>query len=147
MKVYFFILICLLFSCKSYDNYSQQSLCGNNFEIQYNKSSKYVLPKKGKSKNYFIVYLENNFNDRIHITINQKEIFNKLVITNDKKPDEYSDMLIYRMDKNNKYTMNIQGENTKTCVELTLDNKYRAIYLFYYQNKWIIRFSNQMRIN
>lgn len=147
MKVYIFFLICLLFSCKSHKNSIQKSICSNNYEIQYDKSKKNLLSKKEKDKNYFLIYFENNFNDKVKLDINKNNIFDRSVITNNSNPDEYTGKLIYKMDGSDKYIMNIQGENTKTCFEIPLNKSFRIIYLFYYQNKWIIRFSNQIRIN
>lgn len=146
-KLAFFFLLCLLWNCSSSGHMSQQSSCGNNFEIQYDKPGKFLLPATEKDKNYLIIYFESNFNDKIKIDINQKEIFNKKVITNEKKPDDYSENLIFKMDNGNKYMMNIRGEDTKTCLEVPLNTKYRIIYLYYYNSKWIIRFSNNLRIN
>ncbi|WPO81975.1 hypothetical protein SD427_14540 [Chryseobacterium sp. JJR-5R] len=147
MKLYFFILICMVFSCKNHTNSIKQSSCNDIYEIQYDKSKKYLLSKKEKDKNYFIIYIENNFNDKLKININKKIIFDKQVITNNQKPDDYSERIIYKMDGNDKNIMNLQSELNKACIEIPLDKKYRIIYLFYYQNKFIVRFSNQIRIN
>lgn len=146
-KLTFFFLLCLLWNCNSSKHISQQSSCGNNFEIQYDKSGKYLLPTKERDKNYLIFYFESNFNDNIKININNKEIFNKQVITNDKKPDDYSEKVIFKMGNENNYKMNIQGESSKTCLELPINTEYRMIYLYYHNNRWIVRFSNNIRIN
>lgn len=146
-KLTFFLLLFFLWNCKSSKQLTQKSSCGNNFEVQYDKPEKYLLPKTERDKNYLLFYLESNFNDNVKIYINKKEIFNKQVVTNDKKPDDYSEKFIYKMDNETKYILNIQGEDSKTCLELPVDTKYRIIYLYYYRNKWIVRFSNNLRIN
>lgn len=147
IHVYIIFVLFFLYNCKNYKNVTQQSSCGNEFEIQYDKSGKYLLSQSEKDKNYFIIYFESSFNDKIRIDINQKEIFNKNVITNDRKPDDYSDMLTYKMDNSKEFIFNVKGENSKTCLKLPLNKNYRIIYLFYYQDKWIVRFSNNLRIN
>ncbi|PWN72243.1 hypothetical protein C1631_006490 [Chryseobacterium phosphatilyticum] len=139
--------MCSICGCKGYKQLTQKSTCGNEFEIQYIRSGKYLLPQKERDKNYFLIYFESHFNDKIKIKVNQNEIFNKQVITNDKRPDDYSDRIMYKMDGKNEYIMDIQGIDSNTCLNLTLDKKYRVMYFFYYQNKWIVRFSNELRIN
>lgn len=147
-KIICIFILSLFCNCKSYKTFSQTSSCGNSFEIQYDRAQdKYILPKEERDENYLKIYFESNFNDRIKISFNQKQVFYKAVVSNEKKPDDYADMFIFKMDEKNEYIMNIQGEDSKTCLKVPLNKKYRIIYLFYYQNRWIIRFSNKMRIN
>lgn len=144
--VYYFLFLFLL-NCESVSKSMLFSDCGNTFQVQYDKAGKYLLPKNEINKDYFLFYFENDFNEKIKITINQKEIYNKEVKTNEKKSDEYSDKFIYNIDpKEKKIILRGYSEKNNTCFELPLNKKYRIIYLYYYQNQWIIRFSNNLRI-
>lgn len=146
-KVNYLLIVCCLWSCKSISKTELKSDCGNTFEIQYAKDGKYLLSQKERDKNYIIFYFENNFNDKVKISINQKDIYNNQVVTNAEKPDDYADMFIYKMNPGEmNFFLKGFSETSKTCFEIPLDTKYRIIYLFYYQNHWIIRFTNNQRI-
>jgi hypothetical protein len=145
--IYCIVPLFLLLGCKSLSKSELKSDCGNTFEVQYDNGGKYKLSKKERDKNYITVYFESDFNDRIKIDINHKEVFNKEVITNDRKPDDYSDAFVYKMNSEDKtYLLKGVSERNKTCFEVPINPKYRIIYLFYYQGQWAIRFSNSMRI-
>lgn len=145
--IYCIIVLSILFGCKSLSKSELKSDCGNTFEVQYDNGGKYQLPKEERDKNYFTFYFEDTFNDKIKIEINQKEVFNKKIITNDKKPDDYSDAFVYKMNlKDKTYLLKGISEQNKTCFEIPINTKYRIIYLFYYQGQWVIRFSNNRRI-
>lgn len=146
--IYYIIALLLFSECKSLSKSESKSSCGNIFEVQYDSGGKYKIPKEEMDKNYITVYFENTFNDNIKININEKEVFNKEVITNDKKPDDYSDAFIYKMDlKDKTYLLKGFSKRNNTCFEIPINTKYRIIYLFYYQEQWVIRFSNNRRIN
>ncbi len=146
--IYYLIILCVLSGCKSFTRTDVQSDCGNTFEVQYIKNGKYLVSKKERAKNYLNIYFLSNFNDQIKININQKEVFNKEVITDSTKFDTYSAAFSYKFSSpENKYIMKGYSERNKTCFEIPIDTKYRIIYLYYYQNKWIIRFSNEIIIN
>lgn len=146
--IYYLIILCVLSGCKSFTITDLQSDCGNIFEVQYIKKGKYKLSKQERAKNYLTVYFLDEFNDQIKININQKDVFNKKVVTDSTKFDTYSAAFTYKLSSSeNKYIMKGYSERNKTCFEIPIDTKYRIIYLYYYQNKWIIRFSNEIMIN
>lgn len=145
--IYYIVVLLLFLGCKSLSKSDLKSECGNTFEVQYIKNGKYTLSKQERDKNYITIYFESTFNDKIKIDINQKEIFNKEVVTNENKPDDYSDAFIYKINPEDK-TFLLKGfsERNNTCFEIPINPKYRIIYLFYYQGKWVVRFSNNLRI-
>lgn len=146
--IYYLIILCVLCGCKSFTRTDLQSDCGNIFEVQYIKNGKYLVSKKERAKNYLNIYFLSNFNDQIKININQKDVFNKEVVTDSTKFDNYPAAFTYKLSSSeNKYIMKGYSERNKTCFEVPIDTKYRIIYLYYYQNKWIIRFSNEILIN
>lgn len=146
--IYYLIILCVLCGCKSFTRTDLQSDCGNIFEVQYIKNGKYLVSKKERAKNYLNIYFLSNFNDQIKININQKDVFNKEVVTDSTKFDTYSAAFTYKLSSSeNKYIMKGYSERNKTCFEIPIDTKYRIIYFYYYQNKWIIRFSNEILIN
>lgn len=146
--IYYLIILYVLCGCKSFTRTDLQSDCGNTFEVQYIKKGKYKLSKQERAKNYLTVYFLDEFNDQIKISINEKEVFNKKVITDTTKFDTHSAAFTYKLSSaNNKYIMKGYSERNKTCFEIPIDTKYRIIYFYYYQNKWIIRFSNEIIIN
>lgn len=145
--IYYITMCSLLLGCKGLSKSDLKSECGNTFEVQYIKNGKYTLSKQERDKNYIIIYFESKFNDKIKINVNQKEVFNKEIITNDNKPDDFSEAFVYKMNPKEKHFL-LKGfsERNKTCFEISINPKYRIIYLFYYQEKWIVRFSNNLRI-
>lgn len=146
MKNLICYLIVLMFftGCKS-KSIEIKSDCGNILEVQYDKNGKHTLSEKEKSKNYLTIYFLDEFNDRIKININQKEVFNKEIVTDATKFDTYSAVFTYKLSsEQNNYVIKGYSERDKTCFELPINTKYRIVYLYYYNKKWIVRFSNNL---
>ncbi|WP_295203166.1 hypothetical protein [uncultured Chryseobacterium sp.] len=148
-SIFYIMAFCIMYSCKSFTKSTFQSNCGNNFEVQYIKSGKYKISEEERAKNYLSIYLLEQFNDQIKISINEKEVFNKNVVTDTTKFDRYSAAFRYNLTSEEKkiYIMKVFSDKNKECLEIPIDTKYRIIYLYYHNKKWIVRFSNELLIN
>ncbi|WP_172279325.1 hypothetical protein [Chryseobacterium sp. LAM-KRS1] len=142
------LILCFLSGCKSFTKQDLQSSCGNTFEVQYIENGKYKLSKQERAKDYLTIYFLEEFNDQIKISINQKEVFNKKVITDTTKFDTYSAAFTYKISSTDtNYVIKGYSERNKTCFEVPINTKYRIIYLYYHNEKWIVRFSNGLIVN
>lgn len=83
------------------------------------------------------------FNDSVYISSDSVELFADKVITND-ITDNPNISFLLNVKKYKDHLINIKIPNKKIEESFFLSDKYRYVYFFYFEDEFIIRYSNKM---
>lgn len=143
--LYLFSFITLV-SCHSLNingkDYNSDSDCSKNVFIQYRKPNKNITNQMiaNKSNQTITVFLESYFNGIIQGYIGEKMIFNENVVT-EESLGTTGKYFIYDYSKDSDLaTIKILTEND--CLEINVKKKYKLVYIYNYEGKWDVIYSN-----
>lgn len=94
------------------------------------------------SSNFEMIFLH-RFNDSVYISSDSVELFADKVITND-ITDNPNISFLLNVKKYKDHLINIKIPNKKIEESFFLSDKYRYVYFFYFEDEFIIRYSNKM---
>jgi len=108
------------------------------FKVKMSKSNG-IIAKKG---NYFDIWFERGFkNDTIQAFINGK-LLGEVVVSTDPSIGTTEKGFRYKYKKNESNLILKIVKNGKDCMEITLDKKFRQLFISFTDNKWEIIFDN-----
>ena len=122
-----------------------KKLNGGNIEFQYEKNGSLrngYNSLSGKDGSFELIFLY-RFNDSVFIYNDTAEIFADKIITNEITDNPNVIPLLKAEDYNNKL-LNIKIPNKNINEYFYLTSKYKYLYMFYYEDRFIIRYSNKM---
>ncbi|WP_131450778.1 hypothetical protein [Flavobacterium subsaxonicum] len=135
------IALCLAGCNSAKTNFIYSLTCGTSLEVQHETDKKQGYYKKSKHNDITFIFLSEFINDNIEVFVNDKLFFSKENIV--QKTNDLSAYFNY--DYSNLDTMpiiKIKSKQNESCCDFVLQKGYRIAYIFYYQEKWIIRYSN-----
>lgn len=140
--LYTLLIALCLGGCNSAKTYFTQSLtCGASLEVQYETDKKHGYYKSFKHNDITFIFLSDFEKDDIEVFANDKLFFSKENIV--QKTNDLSAYVNYDYSNlNTMPTIKITSKQKESCCDFVLQKGYRIAYIFYNQEKWIIRYSN-----
>ncbi|BFM45279.1 hypothetical protein CFS9_39200 [Flavobacterium sp. CFS9] len=148
-KFFGIIIIIIFVACKPQERTAKSRSCSGEVTIQYDKVQQSDKSKliANKSLNSFTVYFLSNYRDTIQGYVNDKKKFEKFVDLDDNS-DSMKEKFIYDYSQDKEIpALKIISKTTKNCFDILIDKKYKIIYVFKNNDKWIVRFSNIYYVN
>lgn len=132
----------IMISCSTLkiDNYDISN--GAEFQYEKNGSSKHGYNYINSKEDDFQLNFLSSFNDSVHIKIDDNELFNMKIVTDD-ITDNPNIGFKFNVRKYNGKIVNIIIPSKNVNELFYLNDKYRYIYIFYYESKLIVRYSNK----
>lgn len=147
--LFVFFILTILISCQSNRKLIKNTPCNDNIIVQYDKVKKgdEEKPKADKNLKSFSVYFLSSYKDSIQGIVNGKKVFEKYLDI-DGNSHNMSNYFYYDYSKDNGNSiLKINSVKDKSCFEIEVDKKYKLIYVFKEDTKWMVRFSNIYYIN
>ncbi|MFL9845663.1 hypothetical protein [Flavobacterium rhizosphaerae] len=115
--------------------------CKSDLKIEYETNRK--LGEYGREKNKVrFVFLSDYHNDDIEVYVNDSLYFSKRNLIQDTSND-LSTFFDYKfLNDEEKPLILFKSSKRDNCCKFKLKKGYRIVYVFYYQDYWIIRYSN-----
>ena len=141
--ILFVLIPFILISCNSVKIKNRK--INNNVEFQYEKNG---ALKRGynylsdRNDNFELIFLY-RFNDSVFISSDTIELFTDKVVTND-ITDNPNISFLLNVEKYEGRLINIKIPNKKIDENFYLSKRFKMIYFFYYEEEFIIRYSNKL---
>ncbi|SFO17670.1 hypothetical protein SAMN05421741_12414 [Paenimyroides ummariense] len=132
----------IIISCNTLKVDNNSISNGSEFQYEKNGSSKDGYNYLGNEKDNFEINFLYSFNDSVYIKIDGDELFNSKIITDD-ITDNPNLGFKFSVDKYNGKIVNIIIPYKNVSESFYLNDKYRYVYIFYYDEKLIVRYSNK----
>jgi len=149
-KIYFLtVSLLLMFGCKSQEKIVRSITCGSNVSLQYDKIKKQdkgkPIAKRGLQS--VSIYFLSNYNDSLQGFINDKILYDKF-LQQDDNSHNLNENFSYNYSKDLKLPiLKIVSKTDNVCFDISIDKKYKLIYVFKNDLGWIVRFSNVYYLN
>lgn len=147
--IYLGLTIALINSCKAQVKTLPSISCKENVTIQYekNKFNDRKKPHADKMLNAFTVYFINEYKDSIQAFVNDKLYYDKYLKI-EGGDDRLNEYFGYNYSKDSKTPiLKVISKTNNSCFDILIDKKYKLIYVFRVNGKWIVRFSNIYYVN
>ena len=143
VKTLLIIIPFILISCNSVKIKNRK--LNNNIEFQYEKNGAlkegYNYLHKG-NENFELVFLY-QFNDSVYVSKDTIELFAEKIMT-EERTDNPNVVFLLNVEKYKNRLINIKIPAKELKAGFYLSDKYRYMYMFYYEEKLIIRYSNKI---
>lgn len=141
--IYTLLVTVIIISCNTLKVDNNSISNGAEFQYEKNGSSKDGYNYLNNEKDNFEINFLHTFNDNVHIKIDDIELFNKKIITDD-ITDNPNVGFKFSVSKYNGKIVNIVIPDKNISESFYLNDKYRYVYIFYYESKLIVRYSNKV---
>jgi len=130
------ILLINLFSCRTSKVVQETNKCKEGAAIEIS------MPKLllAKNKNHTIVMFMDGFDGNTQLFTNDKLIFDKNIETN--FSTSYADMTDFAVSEETFLKIQTEAE-INNCIEFKLDRRYSAVLVYRFDDKWMLRYSNE----
>jgi len=141
--ILFVLIPFILISCNSVKIKNRK--INNNVEFQYEKNG---ALKRGysylsdRNDNFELIFLY-RFNDSVFISSDTIELFADKIVTND-ITDNPNISFLLNVEKYEGRLINIKIPNKRIDENFYLSKRFKMIYFFYYEEEFIIRYSNKL---
>ncbi|WP_417357530.1 hypothetical protein [Flavobacterium sp.] len=143
-KVLLLLLVFVLFGCKSQKTIRSIS-CDTDVEVQFDriKFSDRNMPKADRKLKSFTVFFMGAVNDTVKVYVNNKIVYNNYISKTDNN-HSLNENFIYDYSKDTDApVIKVKLVNQNTCFDMVLDQyNYKLVYVFFYRESWIMRYSN-----
>lgn len=130
-------------SCHSLEITNKVHDCSKDISIEYYRKGFKILTKNKiaeKSEQKVSIFLESYFNGNIQGFIGDQLIFNKNVVT-EESIGTTEEFFIYDYSKDTTLPK-IKILTEDNCLEFDIKKKYRLVYIYQYNGKWKVIYSN-----
>ncbi|KAA5535615.1 hypothetical protein [Paenimyroides baculatum] len=143
-KIVYALLVPLIIAgCNTLKTDNSSISNGAEFQYEKNGNSKDGYNYLNNEEDNFQINFLSTFNDRVHIKIDGDELFDREVIT-DNMTNNPNVGFTFNVGKYNGKIVNIVIPSKDVNESFFLDDKYRYVYIFYYDEKLIVRYSNKV---
>jgi len=150
IKIYFLIVILLsIFGCKPQEKIVENITCDGKISLQYDriKIGDEDKPIAKKNSQSVTIYFLSSYNDSIQGFINKHLLYDKF-LKQDDNSHNLSENFVYDYSKDSGLPiLKIVSKTDDTCFDISIDKKYKLVYVFKNDGKWIVRFSNIYYVN